>query len=124
MTFQHRSLKQAGDALNIRQLTLSRRLRDVEIDIGANLFERTNAGTRPTIARREFLSTTRQIVAEIDKAVRRLQAQTRGENGQLTIGVYAFDREHVRYSCGPSSYFFQTLRFILLTADEISFSVL
>jgi hypothetical protein len=32
--------------LNIRQSTLRRRLRDLEYRLGANLFERTNGGTR------------------------------------------------------------------------------
>jgi hypothetical protein len=43
----HRSLRQAAEALDIRQSTLSRRLRDMEARLGAQLFERTNGGTRP-----------------------------------------------------------------------------
>ncbi|TIW77556.1 MAG: LysR family transcriptional regulator [Mesorhizobium sp.] len=46
---QHRSLRQAAEALNIRQSTLSRCLRDLECKLGATRFERTNGGTRPTI---------------------------------------------------------------------------
>lgn len=52
---QHRSLRQAPDKLHIRQSTLSRRLRDLEHQLGAALLERSNGGTRPTIEGQEFL---------------------------------------------------------------------
>ncbi len=52
---QRRSLRQAAEALNIRQSTLSRCLRDLEYKLCATLFERTNGGTRPTIEGLEFL---------------------------------------------------------------------
>jgi DNA-binding transcriptional LysR family regulator len=86
---QHESLRQAALALNIRQSTLSRRLRDLEHRLGAPLFERTNAGTRPTAVGLEFLESARRIVEETDTAFRRLKTQCRGESGRLTIGVYA-----------------------------------
>jgi len=81
ITAQHRSLRQAAETLNIRQSTLSRRLQDMEYRLGAELFERTNGGTRPTIAGLEFLSTARHILAETDAALRKLQTRSRGENG-------------------------------------------
>ncbi|MCW6511981.1 LysR family transcriptional regulator [Lichenifustis flavocetrariae] len=52
---RHRSLRQAAEALNVRQSTLSRGLRALEFRLGAVLFERTNGGTRPTIEGQEFL---------------------------------------------------------------------
>jgi DNA-binding transcriptional LysR family regulator len=52
---QHRSLRQAAEALNIRQSTLSRRLRDIERRLGVVLFERTNGGTRLTTMGLEFI---------------------------------------------------------------------
>ena len=80
---QHRSLRQAAETLNIRQSTLSRRLRDLEDELGANLFVRTNGGTRPTLAGQEFLERARYIIEEIDTAVRRLRTRSRGENGPI-----------------------------------------
>lgn len=80
---QHRSLRQAAASLNIRQSTLSRKLRDMEGRVGTQLFERTNGGTRPTIAGREFLASAHHILAEADVALRRLRTRSRGENGQL-----------------------------------------
>jgi DNA-binding transcriptional LysR family regulator len=86
---QHRSLRQAAEHLNVRQSTLSRRLRGVENRLGVELFERTNGGTRPTIAGREFLLAATHILAETDSAFRKLQIRGRGENGRLSIGIYA-----------------------------------
>ena len=86
---RHRSLRQAAETLNIRQSTLSRRLRDLEYRLGAILFERTNGGTRPTIAGQEFLETARRIIEETDTAFARLKNRCQGKSGRLKIGVYA-----------------------------------
>jgi DNA-binding transcriptional LysR family regulator len=86
---QHRSLRQAADAINIRQSTLSRRLRDLEYRLGAVLFERTNGGTKPTAAGLEFLELARRIIEDTEVALRTVRSRSRGENGKLTIGVYA-----------------------------------
>jgi len=86
---QHRSLKEAAQTLGIRQLTLSRRLADLEHRLGAVLFECTTGGTQPTMAGLEFIETSRGILDDVDAAVRRLKTRSRGEHGRLTIGVYA-----------------------------------
>jgi len=85
---QHRSLRQAAETLNVRQSTLSRRLRDLEHRLGGVLFERSNGGTRPTAAGYEFLETARRIINETDGAFTRLRTRCRGENGALSIGIY------------------------------------
>lgn len=89
ITAQHRSLRQAAERLGVRQSTLSRRIRGIEYDLGAELFERTNGGTRPTATGREFLATARRIIEETDAAFVRLKARCRGENGRFVLGVYA-----------------------------------
>ncbi len=89
ITSQHRSLRQAAEAISIRQSTLSRRLRDLEYRLGAVLFERTTGGTHPTIAGLEFIETARRILDDVDAAFRRLRTRSSGEIGRLRIGVYA-----------------------------------
>lgn len=86
---QYPSLRQAAAALNIRQSTLSRALRALEYQVGAELLERTSGGTRPTAAGEEFLATARRVIADVDAAVCNLRTNSRGENGWLTIGIYA-----------------------------------
>jgi DNA-binding transcriptional LysR family regulator len=85
---QHRSLRKAAESLHVRQSTLSRTLRDLEDRLGAELFERTNGGTRPTAVGREFLEAARNIIEETDAAFARLKAMSSGQTGRLTIGVY------------------------------------
>ena len=86
---QHRSLRRAAETLNVRQSTLSRTLRNLEDRVGAELFERTHGGTRPTEIGREFLRSARHIIEETDTAFARLKAMSCGQAGRLTIGVYA-----------------------------------
>ena len=85
---QHRSLRKAAESLNVRQSTLSRTLRSLEDRVGAELFERTNGGTRPTAVGREFLQAARHIIEETDAAFARLKDMSSGQTGRLTIGVY------------------------------------
>ena len=86
---QHRSLRQAAEALNIRQSSLSRGLRVLEQQVGAVLFERTNGGTRPIIEGQEFLVAAKRIVEETEALAVRVKARSRGLSGRLTIGVHA-----------------------------------
>lgn len=87
ITSQHRSLRQAAEAIDVRQSTLSRRLRDLEYRLGAVLFERSNGGTRPTVAGLEFIELGRRVLDDTDTALRNLKSRSRGENGTLTIGL-------------------------------------
>jgi len=86
---QYRSLRQGAEALNVRQSTLSRRLRSLEYKLEVQLFERTNGGTRPTIEGLEFLDAARRIIDETETIAARLKTRSRGESGRLTIGVHA-----------------------------------
>jgi DNA-binding transcriptional LysR family regulator len=73
--------------VSIRQSTLSRRLRDLECRLGTILFERTNGGTRPTVAGLEFFELARRVLEDTETALRNLRSRSRGETGKLTIGV-------------------------------------
>ena len=86
---QHRSLRQAAETLNVRQSTLSRRLRDLEQQLSATLFERTNGGTRLTMAGQEFLDAARRIIGDTEVMIARVKTRSRGESGRLTIGVHS-----------------------------------
>lgn len=86
---QHRSLRQAAQALSVRQSTLSRRLCELEYRLGVELFERTNGGTRPTAMGCEFLDVARRIVGDIEAVAVRLHAHANGQRGGLTLGVHA-----------------------------------
>jgi DNA-binding transcriptional LysR family regulator len=70
VTSQHRSLRQAAEALNIRQSTLSRRLHEIERQLGVVLFERTNGGTRLTMVGLEFIASAKRILDDVDPLIR------------------------------------------------------
>jgi hypothetical protein len=62
---------------------------DVELrDLRLAVVERTTGGTRPAIADLEFNLTAHRILEQVDTAFRRLKTRSRGEVGQLRIGVY------------------------------------
>jgi len=86
---RHPSLRQAAAALNIRQSTLSRRLRELEGNLGAPLFERTNGGTRPTVEGQEFLLGAQRIIEETNDLVYRFKKRARGQSGRVLVGVQA-----------------------------------
>ena len=89
VTSQHRSLRQAAEALNIRQSTLSRRLHEIERQLRVVLFERTNGGTRLTTVGLEFIASAKRILDDVDIELQRLRSRSRGELGLLAIGVQA-----------------------------------
>lgn len=84
---RHRSLRQAAEALNVRESTLSRRLRDLEYRLGAELFERTAVGTRLTSTGDEFIALATHILAEAEAVFARIRARGRGECGDIVIGI-------------------------------------
>lgn len=83
----HRSLRRAAEVLNVRESTLSRRMRELEYRLGVELFERTANGTRLTTAGDEFVAVAKHILAETDAAFARMKAWGAGESGDLVIGI-------------------------------------
>ena len=79
VTSQHRSLRQAAEALNIRQSTLSRRLHEIERQLDVVLFERTKGGTNLTTVGREFVASAMRILDGVDTELRRIKSRSRGE---------------------------------------------
>jgi DNA-binding transcriptional LysR family regulator len=84
---RHRSLRQAAETLNTRQSTLSRRLHDLECDLGVDLFERTTGGTKLTPVGREFLDAARPIVDEADRLFLAFKTRRNGGSRPLRIGI-------------------------------------
>ncbi|MBU3889758.1 LysR family transcriptional regulator [Methylosinus sp. KRF6] len=84
---RHRSLRQAAETLNTRQSTLSRRLHDLECELGVDLFERTTGGTKLTPVGREFLDLARPIVDEADRLFLTFKTRRNGGRRPLRIGI-------------------------------------
>src|SRR5438309_1822445 len=62
------SIRKAADALNVASSALNRQILDLEMDLGAPLFERLPRGVRVTSAGEAFLVYARLVISEL-KAV-------------------------------------------------------
>lgn len=80
------SFRQTALKFNVRQSAISRRIRDLEGQLGARLFERTAGGVVPTDVGRAFLDRARSSLLQLDEAadIAALSGQ-----GVLRIGLDA-----------------------------------
>ncbi|MEB3279959.1 MAG: LysR substrate-binding domain-containing protein [Lyngbya sp.] len=76
----------AAQRLHIAQQPLSRQIRDLEADIGVQLFYRTKRTVRLTEAGEVFLTEARKILQQAEQAVLLAQQTSKGEIGKLTVG--------------------------------------
>lgn len=81
------SFRRAATALSVQQSTISRGIRYLEYQLGAQLFERGYAGVRPTPAGDRFLEEASLGFAHLERAMQRARASQRGDQGQITIAA-------------------------------------
>ncbi|MBC7769371.1 MAG: LysR family transcriptional regulator [Phycisphaerales bacterium] len=72
-----------------KQSVLSRRVRGLEGELGASLFERTRDGVRLTYAGLRFLREVRAIFSGLESAVRAVRAAGAAAEGCIRIGTVA-----------------------------------
>ena len=75
----------AAQRLQMTQQPLSRQIRDLETNIGVQLFQRTKRTVRLTEAGQVFLTEVRKTLQQAEQAVLLAQRTSRGEIGQFTI---------------------------------------
>src|SRR6266446_2614441 len=76
----------AAALLRVAQPALSRRVQDLEDEIGVDLLKRAPRGVVLAAGGKVFLEKTRQIVKPADESVEQVRALARGEEGQLHMG--------------------------------------
>lgn len=86
---EHGSFRAAAEALGVRVSAISRRIRDLEDEIGVALFVRHQGGVSLTYAGQRFFNRTRKAVNQISYAAKDAGAAGRGEQGALQIGIFA-----------------------------------
>lgn len=79
----------AADRLFMAQPPLSQQIRQLEREIGVQLFERTNRRVELTAAGKAFMLETRVILERVDQAVQNAQRVSRGEAGWFGVGFVA-----------------------------------
>ena len=78
-------LGRAADRLNVAASAVSRRIQDLELDLGVSLFERLPRGIRLTAAGREFLDSAREILNLIVASRDRMRRFASGPAGHLVL---------------------------------------
>lgn len=83
------SFRRAGLSLRIQGSAISRRIRDLEDELGVALFNRHNGGVHLTHAGRRFVVRARRAITEIDHAAMDARAFGRGQTGIVRIGIFS-----------------------------------
>jgi DNA-binding transcriptional LysR family regulator len=76
----------AAKRLGINQPPLSTQIRQLEDELGAQLFRRHPRGVELTDAGKLMLEEARAILGQVEAAKMGVRRQTRGETGQITVG--------------------------------------
>ncbi|MCC5640083.1 LysR family transcriptional regulator [Nostoc sp. CHAB 5844] len=76
----------AAQRLNMAQQPLSRQIRDLEAEMGVQLFYRTKRTVRLTEAGQVFLKEASKILEQTEQAVMLAQRTSQGKAGRLAIG--------------------------------------
>ena len=86
LTADTQSFSRAAAKLNVKQSTLSRRVLQLEDQLGVKLFERTTRGAEPTENGKVFIEQARRIVTDVDNLQTTARAVSYGEQGRLAVG--------------------------------------
>lgn len=81
------SITRASNELGIVQPALSRKIQNLEEEIGATLFTRLPRGIQLTAAGRQFLEHARRILRELEHAKSELAARPANVEGDVTLGL-------------------------------------
>ncbi len=90
----------AAIALRVAQPALTRQIRDLETELGVELFERLPRGVRLSDAGRIFLADVEEILAQVDRAVDRARRLGGGHLGTIRVGLSEIISTHEFISLG------------------------
>jgi DNA-binding transcriptional LysR family regulator len=80
------SFTRASERLFIAQPSLSTQMKQLELELGVELFNRSRRTIRLTDAGRVLLDDARQVLAQVDQTVELVRRVGSGGSGQLSIG--------------------------------------
>lgn len=86
MAADKRSFARAAEALNTKQSSLSKKVADLEIQLGVKLFERTTSGATPTESSKNVIEAARRIVTDVGNLASTARAMSYGNQGRLSVG--------------------------------------
>jgi DNA-binding transcriptional LysR family regulator len=83
---EEQNVTRAAERLHVSQPPLSRQIRDLEDELGVELFRRTGRSLALTEAGKMFLIEARAVLLRVDKAVETVRTVAHGDRGSLRIG--------------------------------------
>lgn len=83
---QEGSFTRAAHRLHMAQPPLSQRIRELETELGVQLFERCTRRVHLTQAGQTFLEGVQNLLLQLDQAVEACRQADRGEQGELRVG--------------------------------------
>ncbi len=84
---RHENFTRAAEEVHLTQAGISALVRDLEAQLGFDLFLRTTRNVVLTDKGRDFLVTAQNVSSEMEKAIGRLNRVDRNQRQQITIGV-------------------------------------
>lgn len=81
------SFTRAAAFLSVVQPVLSRQVRQLEVELGQNLFDRNGRGVVLTDAGTRLLEHTRGILMQVGRARQELEDQRSGDSGHVVLGL-------------------------------------
>jgi LysR family transcriptional regulator, nitrogen assimilation regulatory protein len=81
------SFTRAAAFLSVVQPALSRQVRQLEVELGQNLFDRNGRGVVLTDAGSRLLEHTRGILMQVGRARQELEEQKNGDSGHFVLGL-------------------------------------
>ncbi len=98
---EEQNFHSAAKRLNIAQSALSRRVKDLEAELGVALFERARKRIRLTPAGEHFAIYSRASLSDLDEAIERTRRIAGGLEGSLRLG---FQPTSIRQNIVPESF--------------------
>lgn len=86
---EYGSFRKAAEALDVNVSSISRRVRDLEDELGASLFQRHSGGLRLTEPGAIFLERVRDGLRHIDQGVSHVTSAGRVGQGTLRVGIFS-----------------------------------
>jgi len=88
----------ASELLGIAQPALSRQIRQLEQEIGVDLFDRLPRGVRLSHAGKSYAEDAAAILAQVEQATRRARDLAKGHSGRIRVGFNEVASWHDRIS--------------------------
>ncbi|MDK2766938.1 MAG: LysR family transcriptional regulator [Sphingomonas sp.] len=85
-TADTQSFSRAAALLNVKQITLSRRVHQLEEQLGVKLFERSTRGAEITENGRPFIEQARRIITDVDNLQTTARNVSYGLRGRIAVG--------------------------------------